>query len=132
VQGIAGGGGWSVDLLHGVPYHGIGNGRAPLHSVPSGRKIMSAPTIAGPAAAEGGRKYLEKCHAIIGGEFDKFGAVWADMPEQKRRFWLHYSRLPERYSTWEWSAIPGESRAIMKNNLYRGAVELQSLLTALQ
>lgn len=70
--------------------------------------------------------------AIVGGEADAFGQVWAEMPEAKRRFWLHYSRLLERYSTYKWTAIPGDVRAILKNNLYRGAVELQSLLKALQ
>lgn len=77
-------------------------------------------------------KYIAKCREIVGGEYDPFGVVWAEMPEAKRRFWLHYSRLLERYSTWKWQAIPGEVRAVLKNNLYRGAVEMQSLLTALQ
>lgn len=91
---------------------------------------MSAATVgAGDTAAQRG---IAKARAIIGGEFDQFGVVWADMPEQKRRFWLHYSRLLERYSTFDWRAIPGDVRAVLKNNLYRGAVEMQSLLKALQ
>lgn len=90
---------------------------------------MSAATVGASATAARG---IAAARAIIGGEHDPFGAVWAEMPEVKRRFWLHYSRLSERYSTYKWTAVPGEHRAVIKNNLYRGAVELQSLLAALQ
>lgn len=75
---------------------------------------------------------IAKARAVIGGEFDIFGVVWKEMDAEEQGFWLQFSRLSRNYAGWNWGSIPGEKRAILKNNLYRGAKRLQVLAVALQ
>lgn len=53
------------------------------------------------------------------------------MDERERAFWLQYSRLPVAYAKTDFPDIPGDSRCILKNNLYRGAARLQLIAGAL-
>lgn len=76
-------------------------------------------------------KYAAKVHGILGGEFDPFALVWEEMGAEEQGFWLQFSRLSRNYAGWRFSAIPGEKRCILKNNLYRGAVRLQAIVKAM-
>jgi hypothetical protein len=73
---------------------------------------------------------LTACRKVIGGECDPFAAVWRDMPEVERAFWLQASRRSPHYAKSEWLAVPGEVRCTIKANLYRAANRAADLLAA--
>jgi hypothetical protein len=81
--------------------------------------------------SEKGAAALAHCRAIVGGEHDPFSAVWRDMPERERAFWLQFSNLSTLYKAAEWGAIPGAAKCTLRNTLYRGAKRLQVVAAAL-
>lgn len=73
---------------------------------------------------------LTACRRIVGGEADPFAAVWRDLPEVERAFWLNVSRRSIHYAKSDWQAVPGEVRCTIKANLYRAAQRAAVLLAA--
>jgi hypothetical protein len=74
---------------------------------------------------------LTACRKVIGGECDPFAAVWRDMPEAERAFWLSASRRSTHYAKADaWASVPGEVRCTIKANLYRAANRASVLLAA--
>lgn len=71
---------------------------------------------------------LVKAREILGGEGDPFTAVWREMPESERVFWLRASRRSEHYGKAKWPEIPGDVRCTIKANLYRAAQRAAVLL----
>lgn len=81
------------------------------------------------ALSDKARAVLDSYREKSGMAGDGLADEWRQMPEAEREFWLKVSRQSTRHAARaNWYEIPGEVRAIVKNNLYRAARRAAQIL----